>query len=116
MANELPVVTSRVAGIAELVDHDQNGVLLPPAREDVIVEALERLAADPALRARWGGAGRERVLRDFDVTRSAAQLDELFRSRGAGAGGGPANPAGARRAQPGQEDGPQQQEVVDASA
>jgi glycosyltransferase involved in cell wall biosynthesis len=111
MANELPVITSRLAGIAELVDHDENGLLLPPARDDVIVEALERLAADPALRARWGRSGCERVLRDFDVERSAEQLEGLFGSRGAGATAG-----AGRRPRGGQEDGPQQQEVVDASA
>jgi glycosyltransferase involved in cell wall biosynthesis len=110
MANELPVVTSRLAGIAELVDHDENGLLVAPARDDVIGQALERLAADPALRARWGRAGRERVLRDFDVGRSAAQLQELFTSRGAGATGRAG--AGRRHA----DQGPQQQEVVDASA
>jgi colanic acid/amylovoran biosynthesis glycosyltransferase len=84
MANELPVVTTRIAGIAELVDDGGNGLLVPPGRDDVIAEALERLAHDPALRARWGRAGRERVLRDYDVGRSAAQLETLFTSRGAG--------------------------------
>jgi glycosyltransferase involved in cell wall biosynthesis len=112
MANELPVISSRLAGIAELVDHDENGLLVPPARPDVIVEALARLAADPALRARWGRSGRERVLRDFDVTRSAGQLEQLFRSRGAGT----TVRADRRRAPSGQEDGPQQQEVADLSA
>jgi colanic acid/amylovoran biosynthesis glycosyltransferase len=110
MANELPVVTSRIAGIAELVDDDANGLLLPPGREDVIVDALERLAADPELRARWGRAGRERVLRDYDVGRSAVLLESLFTSRGAGALGR----AAAGRA--GSTHGPQQQERVDASA
>jgi colanic acid/amylovoran biosynthesis glycosyltransferase len=84
MANQLPVVTTRIAGIAELVDDDVNGTLLPPGRDDVIADALERLAGDPELRASWGRAGRERVLRDFDVGRSAAELETLFTSRGAG--------------------------------
>jgi colanic acid/amylovoran biosynthesis glycosyltransferase len=110
MANELPVVTSRIAGIAELVDDGVNGLLLPPGRDDVIADALERLAADPELRARWGRAGRERVLRDYDVGRSAALLESLFRSRGAGASGR----VEASRPRPGQ--GPQQQETVDRSA
>ena len=114
MANETPVVTSRIAGIAELVDDDVNGLLLPPGRADVIAAAVERLAADPELRAQWGRAGRERVLRDYDVARSAEQLESLFTSRGAGALGH----VGARGAQsqPGQEWGPQQQETVDATA
>jgi colanic acid/amylovoran biosynthesis glycosyltransferase len=107
MANELPVVTSRIAGIAELVDDEANGLLLPPGRDDVITDALERLAADPQLRTRWGRAGRERVLRDFDVARSAELLESLFTSRGAGALG----PDAAR----GHAWGPQQQETADAT-
>jgi glycosyltransferase involved in cell wall biosynthesis len=114
MANELPVVTSRIAGIAELVDHDRNGLLLPPGRADVIVDALARLAADPELRARWGRAGRERVLRDYDVARSAEQLESLFSSRGAGHVG--RSVPAARRGGRDQEGGPQQQEIVDATA
>jgi colanic acid/amylovoran biosynthesis glycosyltransferase len=109
MANELPVVTSRLAGIAELVDDGVNGFLVPPARDDVIVDALEPLAADPELRARFGRAGRDRVLRDYDVTRSAKQLELLFTSRGAGGHAGPGRP-GPRQV------GPQQQDAVDASA
>jgi glycosyltransferase involved in cell wall biosynthesis len=111
MANELPVVTSRLAGIAELVDHEVSGLLLPPARDDVIVDALERLAGDPELRARWGRAGRDRVLRDFEVGESAARLEALFASRGAGAVSWPGNRCAGTGAQ-----GPQQQETADASA
>jgi glycosyltransferase involved in cell wall biosynthesis len=113
MANELPVVTSRLAGIAELVDHDVNGLLLAPGRADVIVDALARLAADPELRARWGRAGRERVLRDYDVARSAQQLESLFTSRGAGAG---VQASLKRRGEQDHEWGPQQHETVDATA
>ena len=111
MANELPVITSRLAGIAELVDDGVNGVLLPPGREDVIADALERLAADPELRTRYGRAGRERVLRDYDLGRSASLLESLFISRGAGAS---ELAAAGRTGQPAH--GPQQQETVDASA
>jgi colanic acid/amylovoran biosynthesis glycosyltransferase len=113
MANELPVVTSRLAGIAELVDDGVNGYVVPPAREDVLVDALQSLAADPGLRARMGRAGRERVLRDYDVGRSAEQLQGLFVSRGAAARDATRPP----RHGPVQEGGgPQQQDVVEASA
>jgi glycosyltransferase involved in cell wall biosynthesis len=115
MANELPVVTSRIAGIAELVDEGVNGVLLPPGRDDVIADALGRLSADPELRAEWGRAGRERVLRDYDVARSAELLERLFTSRGAGAVG--RTTAGlSGRGGSGYGRGPQQQETVDATA
>jgi glycosyltransferase involved in cell wall biosynthesis len=115
MANELPVVTSGIAGIAELVDEGVNGVLLPPGRHDVIADALGRLSADPELRARWGRAGRERVLRDYDVARSAELLERLFTSRGAGALGRSSDGVGGRDGSA-YGRGPQQQETVDATA
>lgn len=110
MANELPVVTTRIAGVTELVDDGVSGLLAPPGRADAIADAIERLAADPQLRARLGSAGRERVLRDYDVRRSAERLESLFTSRGAGA----RDRAGLRDAGPAH--GPQQQEIGDASA
>jgi colanic acid/amylovoran biosynthesis glycosyltransferase len=111
MANELPVVTSRVAGIAELVDDGVSGFVVAPARDDALVDALQALAADPALRARFGRAGRERVLSDFEVARSAEQLQRLFSSRGAGG-----HPGRARRGGPQAGARPQQQDVAEASA
>jgi colanic acid/amylovoran biosynthesis glycosyltransferase len=86
MAHELPVVTTRVAGIAELVEDNVSGLVVPAGREEAVADAIQRLASDPDLRRRWGQAGRERVLSDYDVARSAEQLEELFRRRGARSG------------------------------
>ena len=84
MANELPVVTSRLAGIAELVDDGVSGFVVPPARDDVIVDALELLAADPELRARFGRAGRRartpRLRRDA-LSRAAGVAVHVARGR-----------------------------------
>ena len=47
----------------ELVEHGVEGMLVRPGRADDLQEALERLAADPELRARMGARGREKVRR-----------------------------------------------------
>jgi glycosyltransferase involved in cell wall biosynthesis len=67
-------VASRLSGIPELVTDEVSGLLVPPGDDDALADALERLAGDPALRARLGAAGRDTVLRDFDVDRNAATL------------------------------------------
>jgi hypothetical protein len=46
-------------------------------REDVLIG---RLARDPALRARMGKKGRERVLPRYAVKRLVDDVDELYRS------------------------------------
>jgi colanic acid/amylovoran biosynthesis glycosyltransferase len=78
MATGLPVVASRLSGIPELVTDGVDGLLVPPGDDEALAQALERLAADRALRRRLGGAGRATVLRDFDVDRNAAALAARF--------------------------------------
>jgi colanic acid/amylovoran biosynthesis glycosyltransferase len=79
MAVGLPVVTTRIMGVPELVEDGVTGVLVPPGRADSLAGAVKRLAEAPDLRARLGQAGREKVAGDFNLHRSAEQLDELFR-------------------------------------
>jgi colanic acid/amylovoran biosynthesis glycosyltransferase len=71
MAMELPVVTTRIMGIPELVDDGAHGLLVPPGRADVLVDALDRLVRSPHERRRMGRAAREKVCADYDVARSA---------------------------------------------
>ncbi len=97
MATGLPVVASRLSGIPELVADGSSGLLVPPGDPDALADALARLAGDDALRSRLGAAGRETVLRDFDVDRNARELSARIRtslgratSAAATAGAGPA--------------------------
>ena len=62
MATGLPVITSRAAGAAELIDHGESGWLTAdPWNVDQIAEGLRTLAADPALRQRMGAAARSKI-------------------------------------------------------
>lgn len=67
MMSELPVVASGVSGIPELVRDGQTGFLVPPGDPWSLADRLERLARDPALRTRFGAAGRRVVATDFDL-------------------------------------------------
>jgi glycosyltransferase involved in cell wall biosynthesis len=80
MAMKLPVVSTRITGIPELVDDGQTGLLVAPGRADLISDALERLLTDPELRRRMGVAAREKVMREFSTEKSADQLYELFKT------------------------------------
>jgi colanic acid/amylovoran biosynthesis glycosyltransferase len=78
MAMELPVVTTRIMGIPELIEDGKNGVLVPPGRVDALTDALYRLIGAPEERRRMGAAGREKVRADYDVARSAARMRSLL--------------------------------------
>jgi colanic acid/amylovoran biosynthesis glycosyltransferase len=74
MAHSVPVVTTQVMGIPELVENGRSGLLVSPGRVDPLVDQLARLAQDSELRDRLGAAGREKVLAEFDVNDSARRL------------------------------------------
>jgi len=81
MAMEIPVVASHVMGIPELVDDERTGLLVPPARVDALVAALERLQDDPELRTNLGVAARRKVVAEFEITDVASQLRDVFAKR-----------------------------------
>src|SRR5689334_5580547 len=74
LACEVPVVSTRISGIPELVEDGVTGLLVPPADPAALADALERLAHDPELGRRMGRAGRAKVLREFDLSDNTAQL------------------------------------------
>jgi glycosyltransferase involved in cell wall biosynthesis len=67
MAMGLPVVGTRAGGIPEMVVAGTTGLLVPPGEPKPMAAAIVRLLSDPALRARYGEAGRLRVEQQFGV-------------------------------------------------
>lgn len=78
LACEVPVVSTRTSGIPELVEDGVTGLLVPPEDPAALADALQRLANDPALGQRLGQAGRQKVLREFDLTDNTAKLAQLM--------------------------------------
>ncbi len=78
MAAELPVVSTGIAGVPELVVHNETGLMVPPTDVNSLADAIIRLAADPILRAELGTAGRKKVLVDFDSEIEADKLADLI--------------------------------------
>ncbi len=61
-ASGLPVIAPRAGGPIDLIDHGRTGMLTDPDDARSLRGAVRELAADPALRARLGEAGRRAVL------------------------------------------------------
>ena len=66
-AAAVPIVTSRAGGLPEAVQDGVTGILCPPGDVAALGAAIDRLAGDPALRARYGAAGRARILAEFSI-------------------------------------------------
>ncbi len=78
MATGLPVVTTSIAAIPELVVDGVSGAVVPPGRPERVAAALSRLAADPALRIRQGRAALSAVRTAHDPAANAAALLTLL--------------------------------------
>ena len=63
MAAGLPVIASRVGGIPTLVDHDVNGLLVPPGDPGALAAAISRVLAEPSTAARLAAAARQTAQR-----------------------------------------------------
>ncbi|MGH9222999.1 MAG: glycosyltransferase family 4 protein [Acidimicrobiales bacterium] len=74
----VPVVAYDLDGSAEVIHDGHNGFLVPPCDTDALAERLSRLVGDPDLRSRLGGAGRDRVQREFSAEEMVRRLAELY--------------------------------------
>ncbi|MEO8509640.1 MAG: glycosyltransferase [Chloroflexota bacterium] len=78
MASGLPVVSTPVSGIPEVVRDGETGFLVPEHDPPAVADALERLLADPELAGQLGEAGRAFVRREFDLHRNVDRLIDQF--------------------------------------
>ena len=78
MAVARPVVSTRLAGIPELVAHGETGLLVAPGDTSALAQALEELIRDPGLRSRYGRAGRARIEQHFRIEHTVAPLLQRF--------------------------------------
>lgn len=75
----LPIVATDVPGCREVCLDDENGILIPPRDPKSIAEAILRLAADPALRSRYGRRSRELIVQELGEKQVVEATLALYR-------------------------------------
>jgi len=78
MACEVPVVSTFISGIPELVEDGLTGRLVPEKDADALAQILEELLEDADMIERLGKAARVRVLKDFSISENATKSRELI--------------------------------------
>jgi len=78
MACRLPVVTTGVSGITELVRDGENGLIVEPDRPIDLADALHRLIKDPELAGRLAERGSSTIAERFDASTTAARMATLL--------------------------------------
>ncbi len=73
------VVTTDVPGCRDAIEPGETGLLVPPRDAAALADAIERLAADAALRQQMGQAGRRLAEREFDVDDVCRQHLDIYR-------------------------------------
>ena len=80
MACGLPVVSTRLVGIPDLIVDGESGLLARSGDAAELADACERLIRDPALAAKLAAAGRQRVVEHFDLASCLEPLLDRYRA------------------------------------
>jgi glycosyltransferase involved in cell wall biosynthesis len=75
MAEGVPVVATRHAGIAEAVEHQRTGLLVPEGDPRALAAALREVIARPDLRRQWGEAARAAAIAHFEAVQQSRRLE-----------------------------------------
>jgi glycosyltransferase involved in cell wall biosynthesis len=78
MAVGTPVIGSMVAGIPELLDNGDCGMLVPPKNPTVLADAIQTMLADDRLREKYAQAARKCSEERFDLWRNGRRLAKVL--------------------------------------
>jgi glycosyltransferase involved in cell wall biosynthesis len=79
LASGLPIITTPIGALPEMVRNGENGFLISPGRPDRLAETLSRLAGSPNLRASLGRCSRDRAEAEHDQRRNHGAILGLLR-------------------------------------
>ncbi len=82
MSWSLPVVTTPVGGIPQVIENEVNGLLVTPGDVDGLAAAIARLMREPALRESLGAAARRTIERSYSLDASIERLIQIYRRFG----------------------------------
>ena len=82
MASGIPVISTRISGVPELIAHGQDGLLVEPRSEAALANAITQLLSSDELRASFSRNGRLKVIREFDTEVNIRRLIKLLTGQG----------------------------------
>ena len=78
LAIGLPVVSTTVGSIPDVVIEGQTGFVVPPRDASALADRIAALLHEPALRTRMGVAGRALVERSYSIEKMLTRLEGLY--------------------------------------
>jgi len=84
MAAGLAVVTTRVGGIPDIIQEDENGILLDDVEPDTIAAAIEKMLVDRELLERVKCNNREKAWEQYEAKAFTARLEQFYQKAASG--------------------------------
>jgi len=81
MASGLPIVTSRLAGIPEIITDQINGILVPQRAPEALASAIRSLLLDSKKREKLGASGLSTAREKFSLAATVQELIAIFESQ-----------------------------------
>lgn len=78
MAKEIPVISTRITGIPELIEHEKDGLLATPGDEADLASQIRKLLVNPKQRHELGTAGRKKVIALYNQHTNNQGMVSLF--------------------------------------
>jgi glycosyltransferase involved in cell wall biosynthesis len=78
MASGLPTIATKLSGVPELVRHGETGWLVPPEDPQSLADAILQVKNSPEEAIRRARAGRDLVIKEFNITITTILLSNLF--------------------------------------
>lgn len=75
----IPVLTTRVGGIPELITHEKDGLLINAGDTSALATGLIRLGLDHDFRTNIGTSGRQRIMESFSDVSVLPRLENIYR-------------------------------------
>ncbi|MDQ3571814.1 MAG: glycosyltransferase family 4 protein [Actinomycetota bacterium] len=80
MSHGLPVISTRVGPIPEIVTHEESGLLVEPGDVGGLAEAMARLASDVVFARKLGAHARDVFMREYTIEEFRARLGAFYAS------------------------------------
>jgi colanic acid/amylovoran biosynthesis glycosyltransferase len=78
MYSRIPVISTTLSGIPELIQNGKEGLLVEPGNVGQMVDAIETLLKNDDLRSKMGERGKEKIVLDFNIHKEVEKLIAIW--------------------------------------
>ncbi len=79
MRASLPIITTPVGGIPDMIEHGVNGLLISPGKPEEIAESILRLVDDPFLRRSLGKTAHEVFRKRYSTSSAIREIARIYK-------------------------------------